>query len=283
MRRPARLQSAATNRKSKRLRIVDAEPSVSEETSHKVLIVAHRGASGDAPENTLAAFDLALQQGADGIEFDVHLSRDGVPVVIHDSRLDRTTSGSGRVRDFTAATLSKLDAGSWFNRRFPPRSRADYSRCRIPRLEDVLDWVRARSCKAFLEIKQARPRYRGIEEGVLEEIYRAGAQRQVTVISFHRPTLRRIRRLDARIALGIDTMRPLLAIAHARMIGAQALLPHWRSVRRGWIVRAHRAGLKVLVWGLDDPRWMQRKIADGVDGIVTGFPASLEGFRNVSD
>ena len=248
--------------------------------AHRVLNIAHRGASGNAPENTFAAFELALAQGADGIEFDVHLSRDNVPVVIHDARLERTTSGHGRVRNHTAAALAKLDAGSWFNRQLPKQGRAEYATCKIPRLDEVLNWVRERNIPAYLEIKQTRPRYRGIEERVLQEIYRAGVEEKVTVISFHLPTLRRVRRLDSRIALGIDFTRPLLAITRAEKIGADTLLPHWRSARRRWIVRAHRAGLKVIIWGLDDPRWMRRRIAEGVDGIITNFPGELRKIQN---
>jgi glycerophosphoryl diester phosphodiesterase len=239
------------------------------------LIVAHRGASADAPENTWAAFELALAQGADGIEFDVHLTRDGVPVVLHDTRLERTTNGRGRVRETTAAALARLNAGSWFNRRFPERARAEYSAARIPRLDEVLRWVRARRCQAFLEIKQPRLRYRGIEAKALEQIYAAGAERQVTVISFHLATLARLRRLDPHIALGLDVVRPLVAVARARRVSAQTLLPHWRFATPQQISRAHRAGLQVFAWGLDDPRALRRSLPDGLDGIITSFPALL--------
>lgn len=227
----------------------------------------------------MAAFALALAQKADAIEFDVHLSRDGVPVVIHDAGLERTTSGSGRVRDMAAATLARLDAGSWFNRRFPARARARYVGAGIPYLQEVLEWMRARRCPAFVEIKQPRRIYRGIETKVLDEIYRAGAQQLTTVISFHLPTLRRIRRLDSRIALGIDFTRPLWAVARARKISAGTLLPHIRFARRRWIARAHRAGLRVVAWGLEDPVSMRRAIASGADGIITSFPSLIREIR----
>ncbi len=246
----------------------------------RIAILAHRGASGDAPENTMTAFELALEQGADGIEFDVHLARDRIPVVIHDAWLARTTSGHGRVRGHTVAALARLDAGSWFNRRFPSRARAAYAACKVPRLEEVLDWVRARRTRAYLEIKQTRPRYRRIEATILEQVYRAGVQARVTIISFHLPTLRRLRRLDSRISLGIDFVRPLLAITLAKALSAETLLPHWRSATRRWIDRAHRAGLKVVTWCLDDPRWMRRKISEGVDGVITSYPALLRKIRD---
>src|ERR1043166_8521546 len=113
------------------------------------LIIGHRGAPLIALENTTPAFAAAIAAGADGIEFDVRLSADGVPVIIHDAWLHRTTSGRGRVRHHTLQALQKLDAGSWFNRRYPPRARPAYSRCKIPSLAQALDWVRDRKCLAY--------------------------------------------------------------------------------------------------------------------------------------
>jgi len=96
-----------------------ASNQASPRAAKRTLILAHRGASAEAPENTLAAFNLALQQGADGVELDVRLSADGVPVVIHDVRLERTTNGAGRVDALGARELRRLDAGSWFNQLYP--------------------------------------------------------------------------------------------------------------------------------------------------------------------
>ena len=239
------------------------------------LNIAHRGAAADAPENTLAAFELALGQGADGIEFDVQFSADGVPVVIHDARVDRTTSGSGRVADHSLRALRRLDAGSWFNRRYPARARPRYVGRKIPLLAEVLGWVHDRNCLAFVEIKRnarARP---GIERRVLEEIHRAAVASRALVISFDLPTLRRVRQIDPRVPLGIDFTRPLLAVTRARLIQAGVVLPHWAFASRRFLKRAHQAGLKVVVWDLDEPRWMRRKLADGVDGIITACPAKL--------
>src|SRR2546422_1016115 len=245
------------------------------------LIIGHRGAAGEAPENTLAAFELALRQGADGIELDVHLSADGVPVVIHDPRLDRTTSGAGRVRDHALAALRRLDGGSWFNQRHPAKARPRYAGLKIPTLAEALAWARDRNCLVYVEIK--RPHsfqgrivpYPEIEGKVLEEIDRAGVRSLTTVISFDLPTLPRLRHQDSGIALGIDFTRPLLAIRRAESLGATTLAPHWAFASKGFIGRAHRAGLRVLVWDLDQALWMRRKISDGVDGIITRYPAKL--------
>jgi glycerophosphoryl diester phosphodiesterase len=243
------------------------------------LNIGHRGASGDAPENTLAAFELAVRQAADGIELDVHLSADGVPVVIHDARLDRTTSGSGRVREHSVAALKRLDAGSWFNRRFPSLARPRYVGQRIPLLSEVLEWARKRPCRVFIEIKEGGGAYPGIEAAVLENLHRAGACQLATVVSFDFPSLRRVRELDSRISVGLDFTRSLLALRRARALAATSFLPHWMIASRRFIRRAHGAGLQVIAWHIEQPRWMLQRIADGVDGIITNQPARLQEIR----
>ncbi|HEV2350334.1 MAG TPA: glycerophosphodiester phosphodiesterase family protein [Terriglobia bacterium] len=240
-----------------------------------VLNIGHRGAAGEAPENTMMSFDLALRRGADGIELDVHLSSDGVPVVIHDPRLERTTSGGGPVSALPVSVLRRLDAGSWFNRRYPARARHRYAGLKIPTLNEVLKWVHRHNCLAFIEIKQGGANYPRIEEKVLEEIYGTGAATLATVISFSLPTLERVRQLDSRIALGLDFTRPVLAIRRACSIGAASLLPHWALATRGFIGRAHRGGFRVMAWDVNPPVLMRRKILDGVDGIITSHPARL--------
>ena len=245
-----------------------------------MLNIAHRGASGEAPENTLLAFELARRQGADGIEFDVHLSADGIPVVIHDARLERTTSGSGFVSALPVGILRRLDAGSWFNRRYPARARLRYAGLKIPTLAEVLAWVRKRNCLAFVEIKQSRERYQGIEEKVLNEIRHAGVGPWTTVISFDLSTLARVRALDSRIGLGLDFSRPLMAVRRAESVRASWLLPHWALATRRSIARAHRAGFRVCAWDVEQPLLMRRKIMDGVDGIITRFPARLAELLN---
>jgi glycerophosphoryl diester phosphodiesterase len=239
------------------------------------LNIAHRGASGEAPENTLAAFDLALRQGARGIEFDVHLSSDGVPMVIHDPRLNRTTSGSGWVGEHRANALRKLDAGSWFNRRFPEKARQVYVGAKIPLLSEVLAWVRARKALAFIEIKRGKSAYPGIEAKVVEEIERQRAGRFVTIVSFDFASLRRVQQLNRQVFLGLDVSRSLLAIRRVRSLAGNAVLPHWAIASRGFIRRAHKHSIPVFPWTVDQPARMERKITEGADGIITNYPARL--------
>jgi glycerophosphoryl diester phosphodiesterase len=241
----------------------------------RTLNIGHRGAAGDAPENTIAAFELALAQGADGIEFDVRLSADGKPVVMHDRRLDRTTSGTGFVHEYKARALKSLDAGSWFNQSYPAKARGRFVRQRIPPLEEVLMWVRRRVCRALLEIKQGSEAYPGIEAKILRTIRHTATASLVTVISFDHAALRRLRELDANLSLGASFKRPLFALRRAKSLGAQMVAPHWAFTSRRFIRRAHQAGLKVVVWTVNQPGAMRRKISDGVDGIVTDYPAQL--------
>ena len=220
----------------------------------------------------MASFDLAWRQGVDGIEFDVQLSSDDVPVVIHDGHLRRTTSGSGWVHEHRASVLRRLDAGSWFNRRHRLRARERYAGARIPLLAEVLQWVKARHCQAFIEIKDFRP---GAAARVIREIERADAWHLVRVVSFDDPSLKLVRELHDETRLGLDFSGRLLPVRRALTLGAEALLPHWAIASRGLIRRAHQAGLQVFPWTVNYPSHMRRKILDGVDGLITNYPARL--------
>jgi glycerophosphoryl diester phosphodiesterase len=236
------------------------------------LKIGHRGASGEAPENTMASFELAWRQGVDGIEFDVQLSSDDVPMVIHDARLLRTTSGSGWVWEHRASVLRRLDAGSWFNRRYRLRARERYAGARIPLLAEVLEWAKTRECLVFAEIKDYRP---GAAARVLEAIERAGVWRLVRVISFDLPALQQVRELNGQVRLGLDFSGRLQPIRRALALGADALLPHWAIATRRLIRRAHRERLQVIPWTVNYPLHMRRKILEGVDGLITNYPGRL--------
>lgn len=236
------------------------------------LKIGHRGASGDAPENTFMAFELALRQGADGIEFDVQLSSDGVPMVIHDERLTRTTSGSGYVWEHRASVLRRLDAGSWFNRRHRLRARERYAGARIPLLAEVLQWIKTHSCRCFIEVKDCRP---GVARKIVDEIGRAGVGHLAQLVSFDLPSLEEARRLRGELPLGLDFSGRLQPIRQALALQAHALLPYWPIASRRLIHRAHRAGLQVIPWTVNYPLHMRRKILEGVDGLITNYPFRL--------
>jgi glycerophosphoryl diester phosphodiesterase len=244
--------------------------------SSRPLILAHRGASAEAPENTIEAFDLALRQGADGIELDVRISSDGVPVVIHDARLERTTNGAGRVDALSARELGRLDAGTWLSTRRPALVRSRFRSLRIPLLSEALAWMKEQGCVAYVELKRGRASNGGLEEKVLRVIRETGMVQNVVVISFHHAVLQTLRELDRRIALGLDFTRPLLALRRAQAVGATAVLPLGALVTSKFVHRAHALGLKVVPWGADSPRSWRRLLAIGVDGLITNRPAALQ-------
>ncbi len=236
------------------------------------LKIGQRGAAGEAPENTLASFDLALREGAEGVALDVHLSSDGVPVVISDSRLGRTTPGHGRVGEKQANTLIQLDAGSWFNRRFPARAKRQYERESIPLLFEVLHWVREQKCMALIAINHATPE---AEAKVIKEIERAKVRHLTRIIAQNLPGLRRLRKLDPKVNLGLHVTSNTPALDEAKALGAEVLLPRWTAVSPSFIQRAHRASMLVIPWTVDSVRQMRSTLMKGVDGIITNYPARL--------
>ena len=243
------------------------------------LNIGHRGAAGEAPENTLAAFEIALEQGADGIECDVRLSSDGIPVVIHDARLDRTTNGSGLVSEHAVTTLRRLDAGSWFNRANPDKAQRSFAGSRVPLLREVLAWVRQRGCRIFVEIKAGSDTCPGFEAEVLDTIHQEGTAQLATVVSFDYAAIRRLHLLDPTIALGVTLDRPVRAVHLAKLVKARDVVPHWALATRRFVRRAHREGLGVICWTVNEPERMRRKILEGVDGIVTDYPGRLSEIR----
>lgn len=241
------------------------------------LVFGHRGGAGLAPENTFAAFDRGIAAGVDGLELDVRLSRDGEVVVCHDATLDRTTDASGPVSAFTSRELAGVDAGYRFSPGdgvWPFRGRG----VRLPLLRAVLE--RFVSHLMIIELKDPELE---LARAVTALVREAGALDRVCIGSFRRPVLEEVRRLEPRLATGAasDEVR----WAHycswlgvfPRRVSYQALqVPERREGQRivtGRFVRgAHRAGVPVQVWVVDEPSHIQRLLALGVDGIITDRP-----------
>lgn len=210
----------------------------------KPWLVGHRGAMAYAPENTLPSFELALAQGADVLECDVHLSRDGQPVVIHDATLDRTTNGSGRVRDLTLAELQRLDAGA--------HRGEEFRGTRLLSLDELLDWARTRAPLA-IELKQPAEPYPDYEATVIRTLRRHRLERQVVIISFDHPLLARVKQIDPGIATGVVYGDEPLAdpVARCREVGGDALHPRADLVTEELVAAAHAAGIAVSPWVVD--------------------------------
>lgn len=232
------------------------------------LILAHRGASGERPENTLAAFARAIEVGAHGVELDVQLSKDGAPIVIHDERLDRTTDGRGWVYDRTLAELQHLDAGSWFA--------PAYGRERIPLLRDVLDLVGPQARVINVELKNDRIPYSGLETKVVEELGARGLLTKTVVSSFNHGSLRTVKAIAPSVRVGYLYRVPFRSpVAGALRVGAEAIHPPRLAVTRTLVHRAHGAGLRVRVWTVNRPKELRQMQAHGVDAVFTDQPALL--------
>ena len=228
------------------------------------LVIAHRGASGEAPENTLAAFSLAMEQGAQVIELDVHMTKDGYPVVIHDATLDRTTSGAGLVREKSLAELQILDAGSWFG--------VQFSGERISTLEEVVTWARGRVGLA-IEIKNAPVRYRSIEASITGVLERHNALQDHEVFSFDHLCVRRIKAMEPSLLTGVCYVaEPVDHNALALAASATVLHPMFHYICSDTVRDAHIAGLLVFPWTVNTHQDIQEMAALGVDDIVTDFP-----------
>ncbi|MGZ4030773.1 MAG: glycerophosphodiester phosphodiesterase [Tumebacillaceae bacterium] len=228
---------------------------------------AHRGASGHAPENTMAAFRLAEQQGANGFELDVQVTSDGVPVVIHDELLDRTTNGHGLVLQHTLAEIRALDAGSWYGSAFVGE--------KIPTLEEVMLTFGQRM-QLNIELKNSYHHMPELEEKTIALIRKYRMEKSVVVSSFHHGSMQRMHQLapDIRTALLYDCCL-VDAIDYAKRLGASALHPFYATVREALIEEAHHAGIEVGVWTVNEPDAMERMIAEKVDTIITNYPDRL--------
>ncbi len=228
-------------------------------------IWAHRGASGYAPENTLAAFELAVRQGAEGVEFDVQLSSDGTPVLIHDEKVDRTTNGRGWVKDHSISELQALDARA---------GREGFAGTRIPTLEEALGLLAVTGVTINIELKNSQVSYPGLEEKVLAAVAEFGIGDRVVLSSFNHYSLKRLQMLGAQCPLGMIYTDPLYQPwRYAVQLGVSALHPPRHLVfRRGYVRNAHAVGLAVRPWVVNRPRDLLRMIRLGVDAVFTDVP-----------
>lgn len=235
-------------------------------------VIAHRGASGSAPENTMAAFRKALEFGAGFIETDLQLSRDARLVAVHDDTLDRTTNACGPVSAKTLEELRRLDAGSWF--RAPDQQGSSFAGERIPTIEEILAFGREHEIGLHLEIKATGPS--GAEHAVVGALRAAGEIARTVVLSFSPSVLRRVRELEPLVMTGfLFSERFPAAIATAIESGARQILPRTDRVTREFVSEAHAQDLKVVTWTANSPQEMEKMISAGVDGIITDYPEHL--------
>jgi len=228
------------------------------------MVIAHRGASSYAPENTFAAFDLAIQMGVSHIELDVHATRDGHIVVIHDEAVDRTTNGAGPVTSHSLAALKALDAGSWFGGKFSGE--------RIPTFSEVLERYKGR-VHIHTEIKGHAA---DLAQRTADLVRTHGMAARVTITSFQKARLEETRAYAPELATGwLVAEVGDAVIAQARAIGLTQICPRANTVTPELVQRLHAEGLLVRAWGVATEDLMRQVVKAGADGMTVNFPDKL--------
>ena len=239
-------------------------------------VIAHRGASGYAPENTLPAFQKALDQGADWIELDLHSSKEGVPVVFHDATLERCTNGEGPVREAAWEDLAQLDAGSWYGEAFQGT--------KIPNLTEVLERVDGKAAVLIeLKLDERGEIYEGLVERVLEDIEAADAQTWCILQAFDSRYLKKIKESGALLPyhkLIVEDYSPFPFYVDEKWqwgyldtdLEYQAINPYYKTLTPGRIRDRHEEGYEVYPYTVNEESDMRMLLHWGVDGIITNYP-----------
>ena len=236
------------------------------EKKHDIQIWAHRGASGYAPENTMEAFRMAGRMGADGIELDIQLTRDGQIVVIHDEKINRTSNGKGYVHDYTLGELRQFN----FQRTKPALAHAD-----IPTLHEVLVYVRDYTDMCVnIELKTGIVFYEGMDEQTVKLVHELGMQDRVIYSSFNHYTIRHIQQMDPEAKVGLLYSDGFISVpAYAHDLGVDALHPLFTNLRYpNYVEECREYGLDLNVWTVNKEEAMLSMCELGVHAIITNYP-----------
>lgn len=229
---------------------------------------AHRGASGDYPENTLLSFKEGIKRGGNGIELDVHKTKDSELVVIHDEDVERTMQSKGLIKDLTLAEIRQLKCKKALF--------ANHEECRIPTLDEVLKLVKDQEIVINIELKTDVISYSGIEEDVIKLIQHYGIKNKTLISSFNPQSLKKCKEIDSTIKTGFLYYQPMDdVIQYAKVLQVDAIHPGLNGVTEDLIIEAHKNQLKVNVYTVNSPTHMRRLIDAGVDGIFTDYPKLL--------
>jgi glycerophosphoryl diester phosphodiesterase len=253
------------------------------------LILGHRGASAVAPENTLVAFSRAIADGADGIEFDVQLSRDHVAVVIHDASLSRTGLIDRRVSKLTSAELQAMDVGSWFDQR-AQSSGESYRGEKLPTLAEVFQLFSSKSGVLYIEMKCEADEGAALAATVANGIEESRMVNRVVVASFELSAIAAIKKISAAIRTAAlfepKLSRPISTVRRLRMVdlacdnGAAEIALHYTLAAPRVIEKAKREGLEVVLWTVDDINWISRARSLGIKALISNNPEVMVRSRN---
>jgi len=237
-------------------------------------IIAHRGASSKFPENTMIAYKQALKDGADAIELDIHLSRDKVPVVIHDETVDRTTDGYGFVKDYTVSDLKRLSAGHWKGWK--------YRKAEIPTLVEVLEWIKNTNLLLVIELKNNLFPYKGMEEIAMALIEKYSMMDRTIFSSFNHDSLLTIKKLNKDAETAPLYSKPIQdPVNYAKSMGASGVHPYFRITTESLVKKLHENGLKIRPYTVNSPHFMTTLFNWGADALITDEPAIAAKLRKV--
>ncbi|WP_217586645.1 glycerophosphodiester phosphodiesterase [Lentibacillus saliphilus] len=241
----------------------------------QTMIIAHRGASEQAPENTMPAFDLAWRMGSEGIETDVQLTKDNVPILIHDERINRTTNGRGYVKDYTYHELIQLDSGQWFN--------PSFSGTKIITLEQFLNWIKDKPLYLNIELKNNKIDYKGLELAVLELIAHYKVANRTTLSTFNPNSVNRLHKLNPTIdsALLLSKRKSSNLVQHAKALGANALHIKYRMLTPEIVEACRRESMALRVYTVNSSKHMLRCFQLGCTAIFTDIPDKALHFRKL--
>ncbi|MGI9035696.1 MAG: glycerophosphodiester phosphodiesterase [Pyrinomonadaceae bacterium] len=247
------------------------------------LIIAHRGASALAPENTLAAFRRAIDDGADGLEFDVQMAKDGVPVVFHDATLRRMAQKKIRTSELTSTELKNLDIGAWFNSKNPMRANDKFIGETVPTLAQVFDFLTGGAGRIYIELKCRSDEIPALVEAVAAEIRSTDLLPRIVLKSFKLEAVRRAKKAVPELcsaALFAPKLTRFLKsrnhlIEQAKKFCADELSLPFSLATAKFVEKARRENLPVTIWTVDHPAWVKRARKTGIRAIITNNPARL--------
>ena len=234
---------------------------------------AHRGSSKYFPENTILSLKEGIKSGSNGLEIDVHKTKDNKLVVIHDEDIQRTFKGKGLVKNMT---LEELRSFKCRNKNFE-----DNLECRIPTLSEVLDIIKDTNVILNIELKTDEIHYEDIEKDVIELVNRYGLKRQIILSSFNHESIRICREIDSEIETGLLYYKEIEnVVQYAKKLGANAIHPDLRLVSEELIKEANENNIKVNIYTVNSPIYMRKLIKAGVNGIFTDYPDLLDEIIN---
>jgi glycerophosphoryl diester phosphodiesterase len=256
---------------------------------YRPLIIGHRGSSSIAPENTLVAFKQAMEDGADGIEFDVRIAADNVAVVIHDGDLKRTGLKKGEISKISSVELTQVDVGTWFNKKYPDKAKSLYTNERLPTLSQTLELMSSYpNAILYLEMKCEPEDEKRLAAEVVNALHTYSIADRTIVESFTHSSIKEIKDIDPSIRTAAlferKLSKPIISInrilKETAQCGANEIALQYTLVSPSLIEALHQNGYKTVIWTVDKSSWVERAMEMGISAIITNDPRELRQVYN---